>query len=57
MFSNIKLVTSKILDFHSRKYEEYGVMGSDAMYCHRQVQTFQRNLLPFSSALNSKLGS
>jgi len=41
----------------SRKYEEYGVMGSDAMYCHRQVLTFQRNLLPFSSALNSKLGS
>jgi len=53
MFSNIKLMTSKILDFHSRKYEEYGVMGSNAMYCHRQVLTFQRNLLPLSSALKS----
>jgi len=57
MFSNIKLVTSKILDFYNREYEEYGVMGSDAMYCHRQVLTFQRNLLPLSSALKSKLGS
>jgi hypothetical protein len=57
MFSNIRLVTSKILDFHSREYEEYGVMGPDAMYCHRQVLTFQRNLLPLSSTLKSKLGN
>ena len=55
MFSIIKLVTSKILDFHGREYEDDGVKGSDAMYWHTQVLTFQRNLLPLSSALKSNL--